>query len=163
MARTKGTDHVCPRLSGGECDTCPPQQEVERLISSSSTLPRTRKGKMAEASASASAPVVPSPLNPDAATARARRPAAPREQREKKESLKKREAKGADGLRDGTPDSQSHGRKSKKQLESESSIVSPMRYSIPAPKPADFDPPQAPVLTPTITVNEVQFHESSEQ
>lgn len=107
-------------------------------------------------------PAVPSPLNPDVATARARRPPAPREQREKKESLKKREAKGVDGLRSGTPDSQGFGRKSKKPAEG-SSILSPLRYSIPAPQPADFDPPQAPILTPAIAKARRQFHESSEQ
>ena len=108
------------------------------------------------------APAVSSPLNPDFAASRARRPAAPREQREKKESLKKREAKGVDGLRSGTPDSQGHGRKTKKAAES-SGALSPMRYSIAAPKPADFDPPQAPILIPAVTKAGRQFYKSSEQ
>ena len=111
--------------------------------------------------AETSTPAVPSPLNPDAAASRARRPAVPREQREKKESLKKREAKGTDGLRDGTPDSQGHGSKSKKQPEA--NVMSPIRYTLPAPKPTDFNPPPAPVLTPTATINEIEFNQTSEQ
>ena len=107
-------------------------------------------------------PAVSSPLNPDFATSRARRPPAPREQREKKESLKKREAKGVDSARGGTPDSQSHGRKSKKSTE-HNDVLSPIRYKLPAPKPTDFDHPKAPIFTPILTKARRQFYESSEQ
>ena len=107
-------------------------------------------------------PAVSSPLNPDFATSRARRPPAPREQREKKESLKKREAKGADGARAGTPDSQGSGRKSKKGPES-SSILSLIRWKLPAPNPTDFDPPIPPILIPVFTKVGKQFYEASEQ
>ena len=108
------------------------------------------------------APAVSSPLNPDFATSRARRPPAPREQREKKESLKKREAKGADGARSGTPDSQGHGRKTKKTPESGSTLTL-IRYKLPPPNRTDFDPPKPPVLIPTIRHAGRQFYEASEQ
>jgi COMPASS component BRE2 len=83
------------------------------------------------------APVVSSPLNPDAAKARASKPPAPareREQREKKESLKKRE--NADNkARGGTPDS-----KAKKHRGP--TVPSPMRYIIPEPKASDYEIPK---------------------
>ncbi|MCJ1474411.1 hypothetical protein MMC13_003069 [Lambiella insularis] len=107
-------------------------------------------------------PAVSSPLNPDFATSRARRPPAPREQREKKESLKKREAKGVESARGGTPESQSHGRKPKKGTESSNSILSLIRYKLPAPNPTDFDPPKAPILLPTVQRVNRQFYEASE-
>ena len=107
-------------------------------------------------------PAVSSPLNPDFATTRARRPPAPREQREKKESLKKREAKGVDGARAGTPDSLGSGRKSKKGPESSTSL-SLIRWKLPAPNPTDFDPPTPPVLIPVLTRVGKQFYEASEQ
>ncbi len=106
-------------------------------------------------------PAVSSPLNPDAINSRSRRPP-PREQREKKESLKKREAKGVDGARSATPDSQGQGRKGKKSAQS-SSVLSPIRYKLPAPKPTDFDPPKAPVFTPILAKAQRQFYETSEQ
>lgn len=107
-------------------------------------------------------PAVPSPLNPDSASSRARRPPAPREQREKKESLKKREAKGVDSGRGATPESQSHGRKSKKTADT-TSILSPIRYKLPPPTLNDFEPPKAPVFTPVLSRGNTQFYESSEQ
>lgn len=107
-------------------------------------------------------PAVPSPLNPDSASSRARRPPAPREQREKKETLKKREAKGVDSVRAGTPESQGHGRKSKKTADT-TSILSPIRYKLPLPKLNDFDPPKAPVFTPILSRGNRQFYETSEQ
>jgi COMPASS component BRE2 len=106
-------------------------------------------------------PAVSSPLNPDSAAARTRKQPA-REQREKKESLRKREAKGSDGTRHGTPDTPSQAKKSKKSIAT-AIILSPIRYKLAPPKPTDFDPPRAPVLTPTHTRAGRQFHESSEQ
>ena len=107
-------------------------------------------------------PAVPSPLNPDSASSRARRPPAPREQREKKESLKKREAKGVDSVRGGTPESHGPGRKSKKNADT-ASILSPIRYKLPPPKSNDFDPPKAPIFTPVLIRGKKPFYESSEQ
>ena len=95
-------------------------------------------------------PAIPSPLNPDAATSRTRT----REQREKKATLKKRE------LVDG--DSQGPGKKLKTALK-DSSFISPTRYRLPPPKPADFDPPKEPTLLPSIVKAGKQFYESSEQ
>lgn len=106
-------------------------------------------------------PAVSSPLNPDFANARTRK-APVREQREKKESLKKREAKGTDGPRNGTPDAQSHGKKLKKPMPSPTTL-SPIRYKLGAPKSTDFDPPRAPIFTPTHMRAQRQFYEGSEQ
>ena len=106
-------------------------------------------------------PAVSSPLNPDFVPSRARRPP-PREQREKKESLKKREAKGVENARGGTPDSQGHGKKAKRATDAES-VLSPIKYKLPAPIETDFDPPKAPVFTPALETANRQFYESSEQ
>lgn len=106
-------------------------------------------------------PAVSSPLNPDFANARTRKAPA-REQREKKESLKKREAKGTDGARTGTPDAQSHVKKLKKPPPSPTTL-SPIRYKLAAPKSTDFDPPRAPIFTPTHMRAQRQFYEGSEQ
>ena len=110
-------------------------------------------------------PAVSSPLNPDFATSRAKKPPAPREQREKKESLKKREAKGVENARGGTPDSQGASRKAKKGTDAsgDNSILSLIRYKLPAPTSTDFDPPKPPVLIPTYTRANKQFYEASEQ
>ena len=86
-----------------------------------------------------------------------------REQREKKESLKKREAKGADNSRARTPDTQNHGRKTKKAPDTATNTQSLIRYTIPMPKRYDFDPPGAPVLVPSMTRAGRQFYESQEQ
>lgn len=107
------------------------------------------------------APAVSSPLNPDSANARTRKQPA-REQREKKESLRKREAKGAEGIRHATPDAQNQKKKSQKSA-SAVSILSPIRYKLAPPKSTDFDPPRAPVLTPSYRRSQRQFYESSEQ
>lgn len=105
-------------------------------------------------------PAISSPLNPDFANSRTRKAPA-REQREKKESLKKREAKGVEGARTGTPDAQSNGKKSKRSHQS--SVLSPIRYKLALPKSTDFDPPRAPVFTPTHVRAKRQFYEGSEQ
>ena len=110
-------------------------------------------------------PAIPSPLNPDFANARARKAPPAREQREKKESLKKREAKGAaDNPRAATPDTQSHGRKSnKKGPEPVANTQSIIRYTIPLPKPHDFEPAGPPVLAPGMKRAGHQFFVASEQ
>lgn len=108
-------------------------------------------------------PAVSSPLNPDSAAATRTRKQPAREQREKKESLRKREAKGVvEGTRHGTPDAPSQTKKSKKSTPP-ATALSPIRYKLAPPKPTDFDPPKAPVLTPTYTRARRQFYESSEQ
>lgn len=107
------------------------------------------------------APAVSSPLNPDFAAARARKQPV-REQREKKESLKKREAKGVDSARGGTPDVASHIKKSKKKADAPV-VLSPTRYKLPAPRETDFDPPGAPIFTPILTKAGRQFYECTEQ
>ena len=111
------------------------------------------------------APSIPSPLNPDFVAARARKAAPAREQREKKESLKKREAKGVDAPRAATPDTPSHGRKvSKKAPEPPASDTQTIvRYAIPLPKPGDFDPAGPPVLQLGIRRAGQQFFHAHEQ
>ncbi|KAF2817059.1 uncharacterized protein BDZ99DRAFT_492962 [Mytilinidion resinicola] len=95
------------------------------------------------------APAVSSPLNPNPDAAARSRPARPppREQREKRETLKKREASAS--ARGSTPNP-----KSKKNGES---TPSPMRYSVPEPKVSDYEVPKDgifashepnPILTP---------------
>lgn len=82
--------------------------------------------------------------------------------RSKKESLKKRESKGAfagDSNR-GTPDP--------KHREPRQSDNSPMRYKLAPPKPSDFEPARAPVFTyhhdvPSLDGGNIQFYETSEQ
>ena len=109
-------------------------------------------------------PAVPSPLNPDFVNARARKAPPAREQREKKESLKKREAKGADTTRAATPELQTHGRKTnKKAAEPTINTQSVVRYSIPLPKPYDFEPTGPPLLVPGTVRAGQQFFDAQEQ
>lgn len=83
------------------------------------------------------APAVSSPLNPNPSDAPPRpRPGIPpreRERREKRETLKKREAAG-------------HSRA--KTLKKRAPADSPMRYSIPEPRAADYNPPKDGVFVP---------------
>lgn len=111
------------------------------------------------------APTISSPLNPDVAPSRSRKAPAPREQREKKESLKKRESKATSVLGDtrgGTPEVASSRRKSKATSEA-TTVLSPTRYKLPPPKPMDFEAPKAPVLLPHHKIGETQIYETSEQ
>jgi COMPASS component BRE2 len=79
-------------------------------------------------------PAVSSPLNPNPdPAARARPRAPPREQREKRDTLKKREA--STSARGTTPNPKT----SKKETVT---ADAPMRYSIPEPKYSDYDPPK---------------------
>ncbi|KAI4132142.1 MAG: hypothetical protein LQ338_000896 [Usnochroma carphineum] len=105
-------------------------------------------------------PAVSSPLNPDAATSRARKPPA-REQREKKESLKKREAKGVDSARSATPDTQTSSKKSKK-VEKHPDVVRPLRYYTKPPNLSDFDPPRGPIFNPILEKANREFSECFE-
>ncbi|KAL8758018.1 MAG: hypothetical protein Q9199_001802 [Rusavskia elegans] len=105
-------------------------------------------------------PAVSSPLNPDAPTSRARKAPA-REQREKKESLKKREAKGVDTTRSSTPDAQTNTKKSKK-VEKPPDVIRPVRYYTKPPSPSDFDAPRQPVFNPILTKANRDFNECFE-
>ncbi len=110
------------------------------------------------------APTISSPLNPDVGTSRSRKAPAPREQREKKESLKKRESKATSAVSDargGTPEVTSNRRKPK--AISEATVLSPTRYKLPPPKPMDFEAPKAPILVPHHSIGETQIYETSEQ
>ncbi|KAL1302369.1 hypothetical protein AAFC00_002772 [Neodothiora populina] len=89
------------------------------------------------------APAVSSPLNPDMTkTARAKPPPREREQREKRETLKKRESTAAGG-RGSTPTVPSK-RKASEMLHT---APSPMRYQIPEPRLSDYEIPKPVDLT----------------
>lgn len=106
-------------------------------------------------------PAVSSPLNPDAAASRTRKPPA-REQREKKESLKKREAKGVDATRSATPDTQTSTKKSRK-VEKAPDVIRPLRYYTKPPNPSDFDAPREPTFNPILLKANREFNECFEQ
>ncbi|KAI9661434.1 MAG: hypothetical protein M1829_006265 [Trizodia sp. TS-e1964] len=84
-------------------------------------------------------PAIPSPLNPDAGNL----VKAPRARREAKDSYKKRESKvgPTSGEVKGTPE-----RKTSKTAISPS-IVSPIRYLLPAPLPKDYAAPAPPIMS----------------
>ncbi|KAG9204279.1 hypothetical protein G6514_001353 [Epicoccum nigrum] len=91
-------------------------------------------------------PAISSPLNPnpssDAATrSRSGIPPRERERREKRETLKKRETSG--NARANTP-----GGHPKTKKEKRPAADSPMRYSIPEPRAADYNPPRDGVFLP---------------
>jgi COMPASS component BRE2 len=82
------------------------------------------------------APAISSPLNPNPDAAARARPKAPpreREQREKRETLKKREASA--NTRASTPNA-------KTVKKERPAADSPMRYSIPEPRATDYEPPK---------------------
>ncbi len=124
------------------------------------------------------APSVPSPLNPDphAVKTTARAPkekmAMTREPREKKESLKKREAKGG-AANDTTPGAASRGgghgsKKGAPKEQKPQGKLAPLRYSLPPPQPSDFEQPRGPVFLPHHIVRgpdgeTIQFYETAEQ
>ena len=87
-------------------------------------------------------PAVSSPLNPDAATSRTRR--------EKKASFKAR-----------GDDADSKGNTKKRKRSTEPTHISPMRYKLPLPKAADYEPPKAPTFSPI--PGREEWMESSEQ
>ena len=116
----------------------------------------------------AHSPAVPSPLNPDVKTAEAQpedvfpgsrsKPA-----RAKKETLKKREAKGIDSTR-ATPDP----KRTSSNEDPKQSEYAPLRYKLAPPKLSDFEPARGPVLIPHHEVEiaggeTAEFFETSDQ
>jgi COMPASS component BRE2 len=116
-------------------------------------------------------PAVPSPLNPEVklssdslAPDDATQASRFKSSRTKKESLKKRESKGANVGGESaraTPDPKT----SKTPVQSESS---PLRYKLAPPKPSDFDLPRGPVMTSHHEVSvpngdTIEFFETSDQ
>lgn len=87
-------------------------------------------------------PAVSSPLNPDAAASRTRR--------EKKATFKAR-----------GDDADSKGVTKKRKRSTEPTHISPMRYKLPLPKAADYEPPKAPMFSPI--PGREDWMESSEQ
>lgn len=112
-------------------------------------------------------PAVPSPLNPDVRAHRTQvqfpddTQAMAREKRTKKDSLKKREAKGAG------PDS-SRATPDPKQREPPPGELAPLRYKLAQPRPSDFELPRGPVFTSHHEVQgpegrTIEFCETSDQ
>ncbi|KAI1018217.1 hypothetical protein LB505_001305 [Fusarium chuoi] len=112
-------------------------------------------------------PVVPSPLNPEVRPSDSLAPedaaqnSRSKSARAKKDTLKKREAKGSDSVR-ATPDPKPKSKPQKKQSES-----SPLRYNLGQPKMSNFNPPRGPVLTAHHEVkapdgHTVEFFETSD-
>lgn len=104
-------------------------------------------------------PAVPSPLNPDSQAADDSSGANRKPTRVKKESFKKREARGGDSA-PATPKA--------KQQDEEQSTSGPLRYKLAPPKPSDFDAPRGPALTlksqiETDDGRTVEFFETSDQ
>jgi COMPASS component BRE2 len=113
-------------------------------------------------------PAVSSPLNPEAKMAKAQVQiqddghAMAREKRTKKDSLKKRESKGAPDSARATPDP-----KYPKQKEPAGELA-PMRYKLAQPKPTDFELSRGPVFTSHHEVKDpdgksIEFFETSDQ
>lgn len=111
-------------------------------------------------------PAVPSPLNQeanapelpphdDASQSKNSKPA-----RVKKDTLKKREAKG--GGRDSSPATPDH-----RSVKAQNNVDSPLRYKLAPPKPSDFELPRGPVMTLHHDVDiagaQVDFFEASDQ
>ena len=119
------------------------------------------------------APSVSSPLNPDPPSKpKATKEKAPihREPREKKESLKKREAKASSVPVDGAASTERGVSQAPKHTTTQlqdSSTTAPLRYKLPPPKPLDYALPKGPVLVPhhvkPVYGQDTQFYESSEQ
>ena len=116
-------------------------------------------------------PAIPSPLNPEVkpssdslAPDDVAQPARFKSSRTKKETLKKRESKGAnlggESAR-ATPDP----KPAKTPIQSE---LSPLRYKLAPPKPSDFDLPRGPVMTShhevsVLNGDTIEFYETSDQ
>ncbi|KFY39231.1 hypothetical protein V495_06069 [Pseudogymnoascus sp. VKM F-4514 (FW-929)] len=110
-------------------------------------------------------PTVSSPLNPDFNKApKDEAPAAKeRAARAKKESFKKREAKGPAALEVKASPEPTGPTKQRKT----SDVLAPLRYKLAPPRLADFEPPQGPVFTPSHTIKgpdgaPIQFYEASD-
>jgi COMPASS component BRE2 len=92
-------------------------------------------------------PAVPSPLNPEANVSElpphddTTQPKSSKPGRVKKDSLKKREAKGGGG-RDSSPATPDH-----RVVREQNNVDCPLRYKLAPPKPSDFDLPRGPVMT----------------
>jgi COMPASS component BRE2 len=117
-------------------------------------------------------PPVPSPLNPDVKVTKVQFPdemaPATRDKpaRTKKESLKKRESKGA--LGGATGGDSSRATPDPHPKEAAPGDLSPYRYKPPPPKPSDFEPPRGPIFTYHHEVGApdggtIEFCETSEQ
>ncbi|KAK3939870.1 Set1 complex component ash2 [Diplogelasinospora grovesii] len=121
-------------------------------------------------------PAVSSPLNPEVKPLQKVQIQAPedgqsamsREKRTKKDTLKKRESKGAGG--GGGPDSARATPDPKQQQQANDTApreLAPMRYKLAPPKPTDFEPARGPVFTGHHEVQDtegrtVEFFETSE-
>ncbi|RQM06623.1 hypothetical protein DH86_00001262, partial [Scytalidium sp. 3C] len=149
--------YIDPNMSSGAPS---PQRDTTPTIPPTPSIPQKRVLEDDHQ------PAVSSPLNPDFKAVK--QEDAPRAARTKKESLKKRESKGAtlgpDSAR-ATPDPRSSPQKPSHSRKP--SVLGPVRYKLPPPKPADFEPPRGPVFAPSFTKqapdgSEIQFNETSD-
>ena len=92
---------------------------------------------MASLAPSDTAPMVPSPLNPRAPSKAPAPPPIHREQREKKDSLKKRES---------NPNGTTTSATLKRKANTTHAYPSPQRFNVPPPQPRDFDPPKEDIM-----------------
>jgi COMPASS component BRE2 len=121
-------------------------------------------------------PVVSSPLNPEVkpaelqAAEEAPNVSRAKSGRPKKETFKKREARGGESAR-ATPDPRGAKDKDKdkdKDKEPDQPKSSPLRYKLAPPKSSDFEPPRGPLLLPHHEVTNangqtIEFFETSDQ
>lgn len=149
-------------------DNGSPRREQTPSATSAPSLPQKR------ALEDDHVPAVPSPLNPDAKTLQKPQvqiqtpeetlAAMSREKRAKKDSLKKREAKGtAAGGQDSSRTSPDP-----KRPDLAGGELAPMRYLLAPPKPSDFEQSRGPVFTSHHEVQgpdgeAIEFFETSEQ
>lgn len=119
-------------------------------------------------------PAVSSPLNPEVKPMQRVQVQAPeegqaavgREKRTKKDSLKKRESKGAAAA--AGPDSSRATPDRKLHRDTPPGELAPLRYKLAPPKPSDFEQPRGPVFTSHHEVRgpdgqTIEFCETSEQ
>ncbi len=139
----------------------PKREPTPTIASSLPTIPQKR------AFDEVHSPAVPSPLNPDVRASEpllqpddASQAARAKTSRVKKDSQKKREAKGGDSV-PATPDPKS-------ETAPQQSESSPLRYKLAPPKLSDFDVPRGPVMIPHHETQDAdgkttEFFETSDQ
>lgn len=147
-----------PSMSARESPHARPSNGNGRSISPVASLPQKRPLEDDHQ------PSAPSPLNPDFPRHRDDAPSRDRAARAKKESFKKRDAKGPSATESrATPDPKSPSKQKLVQ-----SHLAPIRYKLATPKITDFDVPQGPTFVPHHTIdgpdrNNIVFQEATDQ
>lgn len=147
-----------PSMSARESPHARPSDGNGRSISPVASVPQKRPLEDDHQ------PSAPSPLNPDFSRHRDDAPSRDRGARAKKESFKKRDAKGPNATESrATPDPKSPSKQKPVQ-----SHLAPIRYKLATPKITDFDVPQGPTFVPHHTIdgpdrNKIEFQEATDQ